>query len=317
MIEFINLEYLFVEEPLSVKELKEIENNCYLLIRLSKLNEIIFFNNIAAFDYLLEQKSRLKRNDFKIRYCGLNSNCIEEIEDLKEIYSNRSPYFVFDSKIIEYLIDDNYLNYRRFEFTQPFVNKLIYDDLDDLVDKLPNDLFNRLINLKSIQLTKELKDVNKFIKLLNLIPNLKSLILKYTSLNPSFFDQLPNIKPILDELIIYNQVYEDLEYEFLLEFKDLNFISINQNIDYDLIYELFLKFNAIEFTFNYEDIQITIDANDDKFKLLIDKKKPMYFEDLDKLFRHFVSINFEEDEEMVVSDYSLQDDLEEDEEFIL
>ena len=302
---FINLEYLYIKQILKLVDIKEGEtNNDLFFNKLPNLKEIQFYEEKRTYHYLVSQKNLLKRENLGIYYCGIDflDNNLDNLPN-----SNLSPYTNLDHNIIEFYA----AFYSQTATLLPFVKRLVYDDLDHCLDKIPELLINKFVNLNAIEIRNRVKNPIVFIEFLRCFKNLKSLSFKRSELNQNFFNLLSQLQPILDALEIHSD--DDLDFDFILKFSNLNHIYIGKNLELEFVYQVFERFGDLKFFFYYQDTELSLNVEGDKFEFCV-KQEIVKLRSLSELFEHFQEVNFEELNDLLsdIEDYEFDENEDED-----
>ena len=280
-----NLEYLYVCQKIPLKDIQGEEVpgklDSLFLNRLPSLKELQFYEEDRTYDHLAEQRRLLKR-DTLLFFCG-----VELVDNDLELLpkTDWSPYTSLSHTVIEFYAH----HYRRTASILPFARRMIYDDIGHCLGKLQHGLMNKFVNLRSIEVSRPLGDVSVFVEFLRNFQGLRSLLVEKTNLNQQFFDELPQLQPVLDQLEIYGG--PDLDFGFVLRFKDLNFLFIDRGLNIDLVFLIFQKFGDMRFFFNFMNKEIMLKATGQRFEISVDHHQPVKFSDLNKMFDYFTEID--------------------------
>lgn len=309
-----NLEYLYVCQKLLLKKIQDCETpgrlDSLFFNKLPALKELQFYLEGRTFLHLVEQRRLLKR-DTLLLFCGVDL-IDNDLELLPK--SDWSPYTTLSHKVIEFYA----AHYRRTASILPFAKRLIYDDLSHCLGKLPQGLMAKFVNLCSIEVNSPVDDVKMFADFLRCFTGLKTLHVEKSNLNQQFFNELPQLQPVLDRLEINTD--EELDFDFVLQFKEINLVYIDKNLEIQFLYSVFKKFGDLRFFFFFHDNEISLIANGRKFEFCAGQQKTIEFTDLDDLFNYFNEINLEEfgnlcsdyDYEMDDFESELDEDLDDD-----
>ena len=293
-----SLEYLYICQKFLLKDIQDCEEpgklSSLFLNKLPSLKELQFFLESRTFNYLVEQRRLLKR-DTLLFFCG-----VELIDNDLELLpkTDWSPYTTLSHTVIEFYAE----NYRRTANILPFARRLIYDDIGHCLHKLPAGLWSLFVNLCSIEVNSPVDDVKMFAEFLGCFKGLKTLHVEKSNLQQEFFNELPQLQPVLDRLEI--NIDEELDFDFVYKFKDLNFLYIDKSLEIDFVYSIFQKFGDLRFFFYFNDNEISLNANGRKFEFCVGQQKAIKFSDLDQLFNHFNELNLAEFSNLC-SDYDI------------
>lgn len=307
-----NLQYLYICQKFLLKDIQEDEVpgrlDSLFLNKLPSLKELQFYLEVRTLHHLAEQKRLLKRDTLRLFFCG-----VELVDDDLELLpkTDWSPYTTLSHIVIEFYAE----HHRRTASILPFAKRLIYDDIGHCLHKLPKELMNKFVNLCSCEVNGPVGDVAMFANFLKCFKGLKTLHVEKSNLSQDFFNELPQLQPVLDRLEINTD--EDLDFDFILQFVDVNFLYIDKSLSIDFVYSVFEKFGDLRFFFFFSvDNEISLNAVGRKFEFCVGQQKPVEFSDLNKLFDHFNEINPEELSNLC-SDYEMDfeselDDLDDD-----
>lgn len=230
-----DLERTKFQYPLSIK---------YLIID-TYVACMSMFTNLECIDFyfFLHSKSddifKLKKLK-KIRFnFYVANNSANELEDLFRSKSDLDVVLYgvklkeiakvnefFTKSILVFQMD----NYDDLEDDLNFIRHIRYNDIKLLLSSnQPFDLFNKYTNIQKLEIDSKVKDSNQLINFLRGHTNFHHLIVKRTSLNQQFYDQLPVIKR-LSVLEIRDEEDSNLDFGFILKIPYLRLLSIEQDI---------------------------------------------------------------------------------------
>ena len=261
MFELVNCEYLYLEYG-------HFDEN--ILLKLKKLKEL--HNNSKDFDILnsfLEQKNSLKRTNLKIYYLNLLSDSFS-LANLNQIHTS----FVDEKRIDIDTIHFYGPNYSNLPYKVYFIDTVDYNVIENYFWANPNQIARRiiktLVQLNHLILSDQIRDVNQFICVLKDRRYLNTVRITAEFMPQNFFDQiLAENCSIIEQLIVHNR--NQLNFDFLLKFKELQSFQTGQHLTSELIFKLFDKFELLEsIAFHYAGNEVRIKLDDrKKFNILL------------------------------------------------
>ena len=219
------------------------------LFNLKKLQEIHLYDHDKVSDFFV-QKKQYHCTDMKIYYCGVLLNGPDD----PAMYHFFSFYYLHD-KIFRSLVG----NPSRLADEIPIYETIPYTAIESVAPELQVTLLNRLTHFGTINVTKPVQHIQRFLDFLKSFDQIKRL--RFSGDQPqTLLDRLPDYCAVRGLTI--ERVPSDLS--FLFRLKNLNHISFSFSIDNSLIQKIFenLKF-IVSFQFkcsnesNYVEIQIS------------------------------------------------------------
>ena len=218
----------------------------HFLIELPLLDEV-HTHLKALSDVLSEQKKRLKRNDLRVFYKGVNSDLFQRLNSSdykgRECRFCQSIYCPFsiinEGSLISQFSDDasNLSSILPFETELIYRHISVYLNVEEMsIDRsLLSSLMNKFINLKSIHVS-EVHDATNLSVILDSCRSIICLEFRECSISQYWFDRLPDRCPRLQYLILYkNYIYD---FNFLFQFNCLVWFDTNANLSDDHLDEL-------------------------------------------------------------------------------
>lgn len=224
--EYSNLEYLFIEHIYS--------GFWSILEELPRLKELHFESSSTWHNYecVLDSKKETNNKIFKPFLFGINFKELKPHLNCKSFYAadrdNFRLYKDHSDSLANHLV---------------FINSLNYNDFEDTFEEIPMTLAKKFVNLEKIIINGKVHKVNQLIKLLDCLSNIVTVLhIESSSLKQEFFDQLPQLIPILDFLAIKNEKKE-LNFDFLQNFKSIKSINLDQNVEPEILHTICSTFS--------------------------------------------------------------------------
>lgn len=231
---FSNLEYFYINHVYHLRT--------SILQELPLLKELHFESSLNwdCYETVLQSMNENK-TDCKPFMFGVNFEDLDEdhcIDDLYSINKSNIDFFKqYPTKIADKL---------------RFINLLFYNDLERMFDKIPLELIEKLVSLKKVEIKGTINNADQLIEVLRrLSQRIMILDISYASLGQSFYDRLPNMIRILDQLSITS---ENLNFNFLLKFKDIRGFQTDQNLKTEIIDSFISKYHESFKYLNYKEI---------------------------------------------------------------
>lgn len=228
-----------------------------------ELNEIHFSGDEHTFYSLKKQSQLLGKNDLKIFFLSANlSDCDRFLDyDLVDFGMH------IDESTVDFYVQ-NYAQLADCLFSIKFVN---YNCLEDHFEKIPKNFFKKIVNLYQLEITDAIKDLNQFEVILKECGYLNKIYINTFDLDADFFNHLlPTCCSNIKCLEIKNN--RNLNLDFLLKFKSLEAIIIDQNLSTNLIRKLYDKYKIKHLSFYYQEsslflAEINLNNDENVFKL--------------------------------------------------
>ena len=254
LISYIKIEYLQHDHLLNL--------NAKILLSLFNLKELhcnIKFELIDESNYnvvkhlmndLLAERWSLKRLNLKIYFLSIQLN--SQMINLNA----------------EFRVEDLHIqNYQNLAIKLNWLTELNYSKLMNLTsNQLPPDLFDKYVNIQSVSANK-ISSQYHFIQFLANIKNLCKLELTNSHVRQEFYDTyLPYASKKLIELIIRERAFNSINFQFLINLKELYHFYTNLNIDLNSVLQLLIDrpncLNLIYFKFKFLTFFIEKKEND-------------------------------------------------------
>lgn len=258
---FVNLEYYYCKYLSKREESYELPNE--ILDKLKSLKELHTYSRARkdTVTRILSSKNKLRRLDFNFYYGGLR---IESINDINN-YAITNSVFLFDinSNINMFLV-----YYTKLAQQCPYVTEIDYSALIAFCDgKFKDDFLDRFMNIKRIEISDVIKNADQLIQFIKRCRNLKWLKLENASLDQvTFYDQLHRYQPNLTNLRIKEK--QELNLNFILNFKHLNTFSTDQQVPFALIQQAFydlISFEKFQFKIKKKEIELYSSSPDNAY----------------------------------------------------
>lgn len=169
--------------------------------------------------------------------------------------------------------------------TKPQTNVRSFDFnafADVFPDGIPEELVRRLVNLRSLTVSRTVRDLDQLVKVLKIAGRgLNHVEIASAALKQDFFDLLPRLCSVLGSLMIKQRT--QLSAEFILTFRSLINVNFFQELSIEIVKAALAKFEHLELiSFFYEDYRVrlnrsrdnpirTIIINEDRHYLLQDR----------------------------------------------
>ena len=220
---------------------------------LPKLKEIHFytFRKIDILE-LIKELNVSRMLNVRIYFNGFSANDLDEVE---ELFDDDDRFILTTQRIVS--------NYHR--LPRRVVNAHVDLDYNQLVchfNRLPSDLHTKLGNIRKVSIIGNVDDQDDLLRFIGTLKP-RNLEIKFTSLNQAsyFYENLHLYWNCGDSLTIEEQPDVITNLDFLIEFANLYAFSINQQIPYDLIKQLFNQlcgYMELEFLLNDQPIRIVL-----------------------------------------------------------
>ena len=271
----INCEYLYIE----YYRYEPFDRN--ILLKLTKLKELhLDTKDFGSVNSFIDQKSSLKRTNLKIYFLSLLSDSVSPNILNQIAYSFDRESIDIDS--IQFY-GPNYLNLTNnvyfiyFNVDYNVIENYFWDNSNQVA----REIIKKLVYLDVLILSDEIRDVNQFIGILKDRVYLNTLSITAEFMPQNFFDQILSENcSIIEQLAIDNK--NQLNFDFLLKFKELQCFKTDQQLTSDLIFKLFDKFESLRsLRFRYKGSEVEIDILIDLqvgrlFKLCLDGFKKIF-----------------------------------------
>ena len=195
----------------------------------------LYFNERLQRDkiaYLLDEKMRLGRCEFKLFHSGIELNSMELVDQLERLETGNPD---FATLVANYRLLDDRLPWSR---TLPFCDS----ELIKLIDNVPDsNFYSKFYNIREISINGTI-DQRNFIQFLRHYPNLAYLYLQDTLLDQCFFNQLNTLCSRLFYLEILNTTQKSRiqEFDFILNF-NLIYLTVSEELPIELIEPMFKR----------------------------------------------------------------------------
>lgn len=178
------------------------------------------------------------QNDFIIQSFSFNTGVPLKIDGDNPF---RAYHFLLNDEL-----DIFYTNFELLEPNLYWHDAIEYDFLVNLFQPIiPSKFYKKFINIHSLTINGQVNDENSLLVFLSNCGSLSKLKLHGPSLNPNFYNQLPNFCNLLQEFVLYEQNI-CLNFNFIFKFKQLKTLIINQKLEYFFIRLMFDKLGFIE-----------------------------------------------------------------------
>ena len=181
-------------------------------------------------------------------------------------------------------------NYSRLPNKIYFMHTVDYNVIENYFSDNPNqiarEIVKKFVHLNELILSEEIRDVNQFIGMLKDRMHFNIVRITAEVMPQNFFDQILSENcSIIEYLLVDNK--NQLNFDFLLKFKELRCFHTNQRLTSDLIFKLFDKFELLgSLGFHYEGSEVRIVLNvRKKFKIRLDGVRKI-FDNLVDLMSH-------------------------------
>ena len=276
MFDLVDCEYLYIT-------LCRFDEN--ILLKLKKLKELhINIQNLYILSNFIKQKNSLKRTNLKLYFLSVLSDSVSPniLNQLADSFLDR--YISIDSiqfygPNYSYLPDNLY-----------FIQTVDYNVLENYFWANPNQIargiMKKLYHLGQLILSDQIRDVNQFIGVLKDKIYLNKVWIMAKFMPQNFFDQILSENcSIIKHLHLENK--NQLNFDFLLKFKELQHFKTSQQLTSDLIFKLFAKFELLEsLEYHYECSKVVIELKlRKKFTIRLDDARNV-FNNLEDLLSH-------------------------------
>ena len=278
MLDLVNCEYLYLEF---------VDFYSNILLKLKKLKELHLGIDVdvdSVISYIIQKKT-LKRTNLKIYYLNVLADSMP-LTYLNELDNS----FAYERSINNNSIQFYGLNYSNLSNIVYFIRTVDYNVLENYFWSNPNqiarEITKKLVNLDELILSDQIRDVNQFIGILKDRRYLNRVSITAKIMPQHFFDQILSENcSIIEQLIVYNK--NQLNFDFLLKFKELQTFHTKQQLTSDLILKMFGKFELLDsLEFNYEGREVEIGLQvRNKFKIRLDGVRKV-LNNLDDLMSH-------------------------------
>ena len=275
LFDAVNCEYLYLE-------IGHFDQN--ILLKLKKLKQLYVtrkdFESLTSF---VRQKRTLNRTNLKIYHLNLLSDSFTNLDHFGETYRY---YHRLNSNTIQFY-GPNYSNLPNKVY---FIDIVDYNVVENYFCANPNQIvrgiIEKLVYLNLLILSDQIRDVNQFIGILKDRRYLNQVKIKAKFMPQTFFDEILSENcSIIENLFLENT--NQLNFDFLLKFKELQCFHTEQQLTSDLILKMFDKFELLEsLEFHYEssDVEIELQLRK-KFKIRLDGVRAV-FDNLEDLMSH-------------------------------
>ena len=230
----INLQHFYCRDLDSI-----VLSEFNLIKNLSKLESIHLDKPSATFVSLVNEKMRFNK-DLRIYFLNL------EFDELpKRLADTDLEDFFIDNDTIQYYAE----HYSRLANHCPFVDCIHYHHLGECFDRIQENFMKRFINCFCLIVDEKVNDLDQLVRVLGECKTITSLHLP-SSLGQHFFDfHLYNLCPNIDALNINGK--QVLNCEFILKFKNILRLSVNQIESIELVRRLVESPKKIYVEFSY------------------------------------------------------------------
>lgn len=280
LLKFVNLEHLYCK----CQEYDE-----QILLKFKHLKTFHFgYENLEGLMQFKQQKAALNLKDPQIYFLGIHSDAfplinLNMVEDWPEEI-NRFDWvnwvygYRINAETIEFYAS-NYFHLADRPYNIRMVDWSLLESysLQHNFDGAPIELVKKLVSLDELELSGELRDSKQFVSLLRHCKYLRSFKVTAPFMSQSFFDEvLSEHCPVIESLTLYNQ--NQLNFDFLLKFKDLQNLTTKQQLSGDLVAKMFDRFEFLKtlfFRFKGSTVDIRFYERT-VFKLLLDQVKRLF-----------------------------------------
>lgn len=279
MLDLFNLEHVYLR--------RFYEYSDQILLKLKHLKTFHFnYHDLEGLMQFKPQKAALKLKNPQIYFLGVNSDAFPLINlDFVQDWAEEVAPFDYDNygyRINAETIEFYSSNYPYLADRLYYIRQVDYSLLENHFQQgkfggTPLELVKRLVCLDELELSDELRDSDQFVDLLRHCKYLPSLKVTAPFMAQSFFDEiLVEHCPVIESLTIQNQ--NQLNFDFLLKFKDLQNLTIKQQLSSDLIEKMYSRFEylkTLKFRFKGSSVEIRFPQRN-IFKLLLDKVRHLF-----------------------------------------
>lgn len=262
------------------------------LLGLKKLRELHCLGKIYDAERIRDFYGRTRRKFLKIYVEGFSLDSLPALDD--ERWNNTNYWREFGT---EFGTQTSLPYEHNYELSNPlyFMRRIDYNFLMELDFKSrliisPIEFVKRSINLQELNFNERDCNLNDFYNFLKELKYLKTLTINRT-LEQNFYDQiLPVNLKVLENLVIRNT--SDLNFDFILKFKDIQALDIKEPLALDLIAKIFKKFKffrKLDFFLEGRPVQIET-HNQKRFKLKYNNEINLVFENVEELAENLTQL---------------------------
>lgn len=266
-LDFVNLEHLYCKKYL---------HNEQLLLRLKHLKT--FHVNVYSgnMNYFKMQKAALGLNNPQIYFQGVHLDALPLYSEVPFGWNKFGTRL--DADTIEFH------GFNHFQFVdQPYCMRMVdWYLLESYFEEhhfagAPIELVRRFVRLDELELSGEPRDPEQLASLLRHCKYLPSLKVTASFMSQNFFDEiLSEHCPVIGSLSIQNE--NQLNFDFLLKFKDLQNLTTDQLLSTDLVAKMYDRFeylNTLRFRFKGSSVEIRFYERT-TFRLLLNKTRHLF-----------------------------------------
>lgn len=209
------------------------------LVNLKKLKEVHFNSHYSTLETLHEQRQSHGRFDLQTFYRGI---CLDTPAD----YDRFPDYPVLDEPVMACVVE----NYARVADCLPLYCSIYYSRFERHVPLVPADFWSRLTNVKSLEVDRQIENVQQFFDFLRCFDQVQSL--GFNRPQPQhLFDQLPVHLPQLESLEL-NYQNPDLDLAFLFKLTHLIDLSLDE-VDAELVKRILQELKFVRLLRFYQE----------------------------------------------------------------
>lgn len=237
------------------------------LSKLPKLKQLVIYSHITKQDFksLKRQKKIYDLDHLKILYFGFD-------DDLDFFGNDFVLHYFFNNMLNKDALKHVVENYSKLNYKSFWPVMIQYDQLIQSFGIIPNDFFEKFINLREIKISNfDLIDSYRRLNLINFLKRsgfIEFLTIENCTMNQQFLNQLPYCTSMITLQFINQSNLTKFDYEFL---KSLNAISTSVNecnlLPIRLIDSVLELKNFKLFSFKHQETLFDIEIEKNKFIL--------------------------------------------------
>ena len=269
--EFKNLEVLDCGEIRNVNKeilsiLSKLKVLCVYEIDAKKLEIEESRNLISKMSFIMKQKLVLRRTELKVYLQGVR------LTD-----GNNLDVFKLDLDNTKFQLE----NYANLYNSLHFIDCVNYSDLTALTEQIPDDYFNKLFQVRGVEITTKVNR-DHFIWFASKLNFLDSLMFKNASLDQSTIDHLLDFCDLVCLAVNEDQPL-NLNFDCILKCKRLTLFKTDQPFpgSFDLALKAFSRLTKLKyFIFRKDDETVAIQRNLNHFNLICypqQRNSPIFF----------------------------------------
>lgn len=299
---FTNLQYLNVASFLymRIEDYPRIFSNFPNLKEISLRlgsSTISYFEHRAACVDCLKAKQASGRDEVVLTFCGIRIDSEDQLENLKYEDCRYESQFL-DLLPRLYLRNYSRLCERELKRTKRIGYAGLVEELAKQNIEIPRDFYERFEHLREIQINQRVHDEDRLLVFIGALKRLDSLRFErrpgdvmWERENPpfgnSFFRKLARSCSLRPSFAMgFGRSYRGIiDYDLILEFKSLVYLSTYDDLDNQLVQRLFDHFDTFELSYrhNFNSVEITRSGSCSPFELHLSYSPSKIFSKLDAL----------------------------------